>query len=140
MSRELKLSYHEFPSANEQTVFLHKTVVYLYSVSCRNELQKFLCNQYGLSAKLLLSGGPLRQPFKEPRICLHEAVCPITQDLGGHLKQPWRELAVLELAVLLVHRSLQPGQGKRLVTERAEVAVLCHLAVVDKPLTANPAS
>src|SRR5208337_2681575 len=46
MSRELKLSYHESPSANEQAVFLHKTVVYLYSVSCRNELEKFLCNQY----------------------------------------------------------------------------------------------
>src|SRR5208337_4411623 len=100
MSRELKLSCHESPSANEQAVFLHKTIVDLCSVSCRNELEKFLCNQYGLPAKLLLSRGPLRQPFKEPRICLHEAVRPITQDLGRHLKQPWRQLAVLELAVL----------------------------------------
>src|SRR5208283_3090949 len=108
MRRELELSHHEFPSANEQAVFLHKTIVDLCSVSCRNELEKFLCNQYGLSAKLLLSRGPLRQPFKEPRICLHEAVRPVTQDLGRHLKQPWRELAVLELAVLLVHRCLQP--------------------------------
>src|SRR5208283_2527104 len=112
----------------------------LCSVSCQNELEKFLCNQYGLPAKLLLSRGPLRQPFKEPRICLHEAVRPITQDLGRHLKQPWRQLAVLELAVLLVHRCLQPGQGKRMVTERAEVTVfLCHLGVVDKPLTAHRA-
>src|SRR5208337_5053235 len=83
--------------------------------------------------------GRCDSPLKNRAYACMKRYAPLRRILGGHLKQPWRELAVLELAVLLVHRCLHTGQGKRMVTERAEVAVLCHLAVVEKPLTANPA-
>jgi len=49
------------------------------------------------------------------------------------------QLVVLELAVLLVNRSPHAGQGKGMVAERAKIAILFHLCVVDKPLAPNPA-
>src|SRR5208283_2020766 len=127
MRYELKLPNHESLSADYQPMLLHKTVVSLCCFACRSELEEFFSEQDCLSAEPLFPGRALGQPFKEPRVCLHEAVRPITQDLRRHLEQPWRQLVVLELAVLLVNRSLHAGQGKRMVTERAEVAVFLHL-------------
>src|SRR5208337_3370720 len=139
VSCKLELPNHEPLSADYQSMFLHKTVADLCCFACRSEMEEFLREQDCLSAEPPFPGRALGQPFKEPRVCLHEAVPPITQDLRRHLEQPWRQLVVLELAVLLVNRALHAGQGKGMGTERAEVAVFLHLRVVYKPLAADPA-
>src|SRR5208337_326277 len=124
VSCKLELPNHEPLSADYQSMFLHKTVADLCCFACRSELKEFLSEQDCLSAEPPFPGRALGQPFKEPSVCLHVAVRPITQDLRWHPKQPWGEFIVLELAVLLVNRSPHTGQGDSTVTECPEVPIL----------------
>src|SRR5208337_3058157 len=84
VSYKLELSNHEFLRADYQSMLLHRTVVGPCCFACRNELEEFFRKQNCLSAVSLFSGRSLRQSFKEPSVCLHEAVRPITQDLRWH--------------------------------------------------------